>query len=414
MRRALQALLYHRPRRTHRLLWRLCLAGILLVAPLLLLQYLRLSLVSVGATTTTATTRREYGQTIVGAGRANFDGLKHGKAKFGMAFKAAKSGVISGLALPWRTTAPGYGSGSFGTFTCELQSNGANNMPSGVALSRVAGIMPAIAMAGHDDYPLTIALQATVRAGELYHLVLTNTDADPERNWSSINTVMTEILPWNDWVSRGHGARAEAITDGIWQPWSSKYNPWNASGRNTLNGAHVALVVTWADGSITGDPYWSAAMDEPTHCWGEYAAGEVIVWQQPSTAISAIGLSVARVGTPRGRLNYHLDTVDSDDMVAGALATAAEVTTVAGWVSAELPRPFTLRRGQTYRLWFASPDSTEPGHSYLIHPVYGPGEPRAWANASWGGTASHFIAGHGDTWQDYATSDLSFSLLAEE
>jgi hypothetical protein len=352
----------------------------------------------------------ELGQVIEGAGRANYDWFKHAGYKYGVAFRAEKSGTIRGIGIPWRTTPPGYGHGSYGIYTAELHGNGAHNFPDDNMLARYPNFHPTDLMDSHDDYPLTVPLHATLVAGQLYHLVFYNTDPDREDNWSSANTMMTRLTPWDTWAQSGSGGRGETYHDGRWTPWSSKYDPWNKSGANDLNGSYMAVIITWADGSISGNGYWSAAMDDPALFWGAARAGEYMAWDQPRRVITTLGLSVARQGHPAGPLQFHLEEIGVGELATGVLTTAKAVSTVAEWQYVTLPQPITFDQGHVYRLWFDSPQSRDKHNCYLQHPVYAPGDPSAWLHATWGGTASHYIAGIGAGWESYSTHDLSFSL----
>ena len=259
----------------------------------------------------------EVGQVLEGAGRANFDWFKRRGVKFAVAFRAEKDGEITQLALPWRTTkkttaALSYGWGTFGCYSFALHGSTTEQLPDDSVLASTDDIFPTTAMQGHDDYPLVVPMRAKLVKGQLYHLVITNTDPAPEENWSSLNTVMARVIPWKEWATNGSGARSLAYQDGRWSPWCSLHNPWNTEQRNDCNGSRVALVLTWADGTKTGDPYWSAAVDDPARIWGATAVGERISWQHPTTSISRIGLLIARRGTPKDKLYYHLDGLNGE------------------------------------------------------------------------------------------------------
>lgn len=364
--------------------------------------------------------RTEVGQVLEGAGRANFDWFKRRGVRFAVAFRAEKDGEITQLALPWRTTkkttaASSYGWGTYGSYTFSLHGSTADQLPDDTVLASADDIFPTAAMHGHDDFPLVVPLHAKLTQGQLYHLVITNTDPTPEENWSSLNTVMTRVTPWKAWAANGSDARGLAYQDGRWSPWCSLHNPWNTEQRNDCNGSRVALVLSWADGTTTGDPYWSAAVEDPARIEGAAAAGERIVWQHPTTSISRIGLSVARQGAPRGMLYYHLDDLTGNELVSGILATPEQVLSTPTWVYATLPHPISLTRGASYRLWFASPESSDADNCYRQSPIYCPGDiATGWPALSWGGTDSCYIFRDDGEWNALPTHDLSFSLCTAD
>jgi len=348
-------------------------------------------------------TGSEKGQIIEGGGSANFAWLKYSGYKAGVAFLSPKTGSITQITLQWKKSS-GYGAGNYGTFNFELQTNGTGNFPSGTVIGRATGINPSTAMDGYIDGAFHFPISASLTAGQIYHLVITNTDSNPGTNWSSPNGLMTRVQPWD-----GTGNRLAYYSSGSWKPWSSGDNPWNTSGGNNVNGHHVPTMLTWSDGSNTGDPYYSASISSGAKFYGSSRAGEYITWNGASTTIGKVGVSVKRVGSPAGALIYHLERVGSGDVATGAIATAAQVGTVQTWVYATLPSAVTLTQGQSYRLWFESPSSSSSAY-YASAPVYGESRPPAWLEAGWGGTHCYYVSGSGNLNSSNKSMDLSFSM----
>ncbi len=118
----------------------------------------------------------QLGQTIEGCGSANFAWLQYAATeKFGVMFIAPKSGTISSITEQWKENG-GYGSGNKGTFTFQIESNGAGNFPSGTVLATTSGITPPNYIPGGGDGSLTFPITCTLTAGTIYHLVITDTD----------------------------------------------------------------------------------------------------------------------------------------------------------------------------------------------------------------------------------------------
>ena len=344
----------------------------------------------------------ELGQTIEGCGSANFGWLKYPGEKYGIAFRAPKSGTITQITLQWKA-AGAYGGGNLGTYTFELQSNGPGNFPSGQDLASTINVNPITAMDGRNEGYLHFSLSAALNAGTIYHLVISNTDPDPQTNWSSPNTMMTRIVPWD-----GTGNRGEVFDSGSWKPWGSMdpENVFNTTGSNFVNSAHSPTMLTWSDGSNTGDPYYSALVGQRAYFYGNNRAGEFITWNNPTATISRIGLPVGILNQP-APLYYHFDTAAGNELASGVIASAGQSSTIPTWVYANAT--LTLTQGQQYRLWFASPDSTADNCYYQYVP-YGDNEPASWVECSWGGSASNYICDTGNGWTPMIAGDLSFSL----
>lgn len=342
----------------------------------------------------------EYGQTLEGMGSANFNWLTNADTKFSIAFRAPRSGAITGLITQWRT-APGYGAGNLGTYSFELHGNGPDNFPGATIVASTSGVRPEV-----DGY-IRFALSASLTEGEIYHLVVYNTDPDPATNWSSPNTLMTRIRPWD-----GTGFTCSVCEHGAWRPWCSQWNPFNTQRDNYVNGSHSPLMLSWDDGGVWGDPYWSAAVTSgPAYFYGKNRAGELIVWNHPAAKISQIGISVMRKGTP-GPLLYHLEQIGVGDLATGTIATSQNIASgdTPTWVYKKLATPVTLKSGVSYRLWFESPKSRNSSNYYYQYPVYGRGELPEWLEAGWGGTQSRYLTSTGNGWIDLVTHELTFSL----
>jgi len=346
----------------------------------------------------------DLGQIIEGCGSANFDSVQYPGVKLGVAFKAPKTGTISAVTIQWKKSGL-YGAGNFGRYTFELHGNGTGNFPSGSVLASVTNVTPSTAM-GAMDGALQVDLSASLTADQIYHLVVYNTDANPSQNWSSPNSLMTRVVPWD-----GAGNRGAIFIQGAWKPWTSHdmaqiFNP----GRlRYVNGSHVPLMLTWTDGSHTGDPYYSAAVSQGAYLYGGNKAGEFIQWDRPAATIKKVGVSVGKFGSP-GTLIYHLEQIGGGELATGSIANAGQIGVTPTWVYATLPASVTFEQGQSYRLWFESPTSANKSNCYFQYVPYGESSPAEWIDCGWGGTTSSYTVSTGGVWTAYPTRDLSFSL----
>ncbi len=357
----------------------------------------------------------EYGQLLEGAGRANFDWWRQYPSqtiRFAASFVAPKTGTITQVSIPMRTDA-GYGGGNYGIYTFELfTNNSADNFPSTTSLAQVTNVSPSAAMGGGTDGPAFVALSANLQAGQIYHLVITNTDSSPATNYASVNTLMSRVFPWDGGVA--FGARSAVFKDGIWRGWTSgdASNFFNAGGSNYTNGGHVALMLKWSDNSYTGDSFWSAAFGSgafATFC-GSNKFGEHIVWRGSDVTINKVGLPLLKTGSPAD-ITYHFERATGESLATGTIAAAQFTSTsTPTWGYADLTSPVTLVNGSTYRLWFESTASACATDYYELHPVYAPGSPTTWFEGTWGGSESSFTKGITGGWTVTRTQDFIFSI----
>jgi len=343
----------------------------------------------------------EKGQPVVGAGSSNWDWTKRAGYKMAVSFMAPKSGAITQITLQWKKSS-GYGSGTYGKYNFELQSNGAGNFPSGTIIAHTDNVNPNTAMDNIIDGAFHFPISASLTAGQIYHLVITNVDPNYSTNWSSPNGLMTDVKPWD-----GTGNRTCYYSSGSWKPYGSTNSPWNTSGSNNVNCHHTPTMLTWSDGTNTGDPYYSASLSSSARIYGSSRAGEYILWDKPTTSISTIGVSVKKNGSA-GALVYHLDTASGSSLATGTMNTSSMSGSYQNWVYAALPSAVTLTQGQAYKLWFESPSSTS-STGYSSNAVYGESRPATWSANSFGGTKSYYIYGSSLS-STMPQADLSFSL----
>lgn len=355
----------------------------------------------------------EYGQIFEGAGRANLNWLKDNSTTAGYAFKAGRTGQLRSIAIPWRY-ADGYGGGAghSGTFDVKLVSADSNNMPSTNALATLTGFVPEAHMVG-TDVPMTVTLSApaSVLEGQLYFLTFRNTSSSPTVNWSSPNTIMTRLMPWEDWVRDGIGQRVVVKQGSTWAPWCSQSDPWG-DGTNNGNGSYMAGLFTWEDGVKTGHTYWSTSMDDPLFIYGTHYVGERFTWGQGNIELEQIGVSLVKHGSP-GNLTYHLEIVGGDELATGTITPSAEMnSSTSEWSYVELAAPVTMTDGTEYRLWFAASDG-DASNYYEANVAYGLSGNADYLAHMWLGNAAYVEEKTGADWVAFnPDADLSISLTS--
>ncbi|HEY3415802.1 MAG TPA: hypothetical protein VGM23_02865 [Armatimonadota bacterium] len=346
--------------------------------------------------------RSVVGQLLEGAGSANYFGLSNPATMMDIGFRSPKSGVVTQMTLQWKTS-EGYGAGNGGTFAFMLRENGAGNFGTGAIVAMATNITPATAMDGRADGILHFPIDATLTAGTRYHLVIQNMDAQAAANWSSPNTLQTRLVPWD-----GTGNRVAQFQDGRWSPWASTESPYNTTGSNDANGSYCPIMITWDDGTNTGEPYYTTNY---RYIAAERVVGERLYWSYPTTTIHRVGFVVWKNGNPAD-LRYTLENLDAGTTLAsGVLAQAGDVGDVGTWVYADLPTPVTLTQGTNYRLYMSSPDSVSTDNSYGTYMLFSDAIFPIWEANTWGGEESCacYISTH-DEWEYDGNIDVTFSV----
>ena len=387
-----------------------------------------------GPTTTTYTTVEPAN------GRANFDWFKDTTGgvttEASVCFLADKTAATTSISVPWRTTVAtashgGYGAGNFGQWIITLCSDNGSGLPGTVlqTLGTPSAPLAVQSFMASDDSPLYLPFTTGLTTGHWYHIVFKNIDPTPAMNWSSMNTTMGPLVSsWSAWqaaqlTNYTSGQQTEArllySQDGgtTWTPWISQSDDWNTTGNNSGCGAHVAHVIKWADGTVTGDPYWSDSADSPAYIYGSnYKVGELFTWMPATITLTGVSLAVYQNGTP-GPLTYLLESVgpSGTQLSSGTFGVQVPALSrdVQNWATVTFQTPVTLTQGQTYRLSFAAPQGS-PGNSYEQCTPYAPGasSDATWFAATWGGPTSCLeTMTDGQTWVQDQTSDLAVQFL---
>ena len=258
----------------------------------------------------------ELGQTLGTFGTGNFELTKYGTVQFGIAFVAPYSDTLQGITLQWKSRpSPNYGAGTNGVYTFELQSDGVLHYPSGTVIARTTSIRPSDQLGTAGHCALHVPLTADLLVGEHYHLVLYNTDPNPAANWSSPNGAIVQVTPWTGGGCSGEQFNSPWGLTGQWCPYAIyPDSPGSTSLRD--NGSHFPVMFTWARHGNSGDPYYGGLVpgtaSNAMTLYGRNKYGQVMVWTQPSAAITRIGLLLLKKGSPTGNVLYHLEKRSKD------------------------------------------------------------------------------------------------------
>jgi len=105
-------------------------------------------------------------------------------------FRATHTGAISSIRIYIESWKEGsrYGDGNGGTWRISIRNDStSNHWPANTYLTSLIRVMAADSNGGIKL--ITFGTPANVTAGNLYHLVFENIDADPTVNYSSVNTL---------------------------------------------------------------------------------------------------------------------------------------------------------------------------------------------------------------------------------
>jgi hypothetical protein len=332
------------------------------------------------------------GNTFVGFGSANWSWARYKGYKFAISFTAQQDKTLDKMWVCWKT-ANGYGSGTYGLWTFELQQDNPNgHIPSGKVISSVRRMRNP-----PDGYWKIDLPNVRLQAGTIYHLVTYNIDIRCTKNWSSPNTVMS--IADDPWCGNG----VMSFDGNTWIPWGSQDNPVNPK-----TGSRAAYLIQYTDGSCEGMPYYSATVRK---IYGGNYEGQVLPWTGDDQQIDHFGSVVFCIGTPAGALEYVIEEVDGAEIASGVLAQPAEVTAIPAWKTVALAEPVLLCRGITYRAYLRATECNSDG-CYATCLPYTSEQVPGWPELSWGGTASYSIYYANGAWHTPPVpADLTFKML---
>lgn len=290
----------------------------------------------------------------------NADGLSNAEIGGGariipaIRFRAEHSGTLSAIKLYFifytaEDGRPGYGKGDGGDLRIEVRTDDGtvNHFPSSTVLSTLNIADPmnrdrnapvyaegdglgGRATVNYWEMPMP---PASLVAGQLYHIVLTNTAPDPVNNYVSINSLYNAANTPN--VQPGISdtdLRMLEFYSGAWRP---------------RNYDTPIYEVHYTDGAIRGQGYYGTSVSFPNSIYGVNRVRETFV--PPATrSVSSVRVRLRKVGAP-GPLTFRLERGDGTLVESGTLPSSAVPTTDA-WVTYTFAQTRTLTGGQRYNL----------------------------------------------------------------
>jgi outer membrane biosynthesis protein TonB len=301
-------------------------------------------------------------------GNEQVGGTDHGGANTQVSyrFRATESSALTAVRVYIQSGA-GYGGGTGGTLVLTVQPDDGtgNHYPTPTVLASSTLVHPGSAGA----QLFTFSSPAVLTAGQLYHIVWTNTDPAPV-----LNFVSTDGL----WNFQSTTPRQPFSTDTDWaQLHKTDANPWTLT-RN----ATPILGLVYANGKRAGMGYMEVWVRNYVNISGSTKARESFTLNGPSRSVSTVSVRLKRV-IGSSPLMVRLETasgvlIEEGAIPAASIAVADPANNRQGptWVTYTFTSPRPLTQGQAYNLVLSSSADT----SYSVYVVrkgveyqYGPG-----------------------------------------
>lgn len=269
-------------------------------------------------------------------------------------FRAEYSAPLSGCRpyIIFTSTKPGYSGGTGGTlrFRLERDDGTADHLPSGRVLGQATETTPL----DNGSFPLIqFASPVLLRAGQLYHIVVDNTDSSP-----SVNYVSTDHLFLNS-PNAAPAPMQPTLSDTDWAELvESNSSGWAVDRRNT-----PILALYYSDGSTQGMGYMEVWVGSPHTVSGQDSVREIFTVSGSSRTVSALHVRIKR-DSGTDPLLVRIEKNDGTQVVQASVS-ASSVPTSYQWITCALPASPTLAAGGSYRLVL----QTAPTSTYEAYPI---------------------------------------------
>lgn len=273
--------------------------------------------------------------------------------QYSIRMRANHTGVLRSIRpfFIWDYSRIGYHAGNGGTIQIQVLADdgSSSHFPSGNAIASLTVLHPVNDSIGF--YPLlTFPAPPALVAGQIYHLVFTNVDADPASNWVSLDcawmwyaaTPLQPTLPDSDL------AILERCPAGSWSLYKR--------GTST---ATPCLQLEYADGAIQGQGYIEFYSQNPKPISGTKEVRERFTVSGPDRVVTSASVRVKYVSGP-GPLTIRLEKADGSLVDQGMVATVPVTPGINGasWAKVSFASPQTLHAGQSYHLLLRAPADT--------------------------------------------------------
>jgi len=264
-------------------------------------------------------------------------------------FRATESAELTSIRV-YVVTGSGYSGGSNGSLSVTVQTDdgSAGHRPSGTVLA-TAGYTPGSVIANDGLPVIAFPSPAQLTAGRLYHVVFRNADAQPTRNYVSLDGLFTFGSP-SPWQPRF------ANTD--WANLTYERGAWSDDRGPGAGVITPIMALTYGNGAVAGVGYMEVWVGLPKTISGPARVREVFTVSGGDRPVRSAAVRVRRL-TGTAPLTLRLETAAGTTLgVATVSAGLVPDGSRPGWVTAGLDRPVTLEGGSPYSLVLEAPAGT--------------------------------------------------------
>ncbi len=244
----------------------------------------------------------------------------------------------------------GYNSGTGGTLKVQLETDDGStaHSPSGDVLATYTIPQP------QNPFPvIRFSPAPTLQAGQLYHLLFSNTDASPTENFVSIDDLYMQH-PLNPMQPESSNENlATLLKEG---------NSWSVYDFNT-----PIFEFDFTDGASMGQGYMEVWVGAPESISGSAGVRETFTVSGGDKSVTQVSVRVARI-SGGGDLNVRLEQGDGNVIEQGTIP-AANVPLSSSpdyvWATYKFSAMRTLLNGETYHLDLEAPSGT----AYRAYPT---------------------------------------------
>jgi len=323
-------------------------------------------------------------------------------------FRSRWTGVVRGVRFYVTVNSDGrsgYSGGSGGTLRIALARDGGRrrHVP-GKSLAAVRMAAPS-----RDVWPLVrFRRPVRVTAGRFYHVVFSNLDRDPERNYVSINAL----------VAYGSRGSAPPLPDGMavllggTSDGGATPRSWDSrSQRRGDRYAPILEVEGGRPGQHLGLGYMEVWVGNPKPIGGG-ASVRQLLGRRPASRISGVWLRLRRSAGEAAPLTLRIERVTGGVLASRTVPASAVSSGTPQWVHVRFPTPVRVDGREPLALVAASAG----GASYEAFPIRKGTEFGFDPDTVFGGGYAQFADGRSwlgwDQWggHDLRTGDLQFSL----
>lgn len=305
-------------------------------------------------------------------------------------FRAEVTDTISSIGW-YSKHAPGYSAGTGGSVVLQIQTDDGSlsHFPSGIILGTVKESNPLAVVFATEIFTVPVP----VVAGNLYHVVFSNGDVNPQANYVSVDDT-TSFSGRANPLQYLHSDTDLAVLDNMGPGWQ-------------LKEAHYPILgVNYSSGYSQGCGYVDALINSGIFTInGTNQVRETFTVTGGDRFVNEVWVTIQKIGTPIAPLNIRLETTGSVP-ITQVIIPPSSISTVFltnGWASAIFPTSITLVNGFSYNLVLSDPADIG-GNGYQIYPIQDATTTTAFP------PATVFSDGHyqntidGITWTDFNSS----------